>query len=100
MADSADVTLSESYRLPIDCLLDRSPQDPVNLPLVAFSYLMRRLTVGNMLYVVFKYVGTHPSSTSYALVTASFVISNSRTIWGRSSRTCAAPHCAPTNTTT
>ncbi|OJT02602.1 hypothetical protein TRAPUB_6866 [Trametes pubescens] len=45
IADSADATLSESYHLPIDCLLERSPQDPVNLPLVAFSYLMRRVTL-------------------------------------------------------
>ncbi|KAI0367123.1 hypothetical protein BV20DRAFT_1091315 [Pilatotrama ljubarskyi] len=44
-ADDADAELSESYRLPVDCLEERSPQDAVNLPLVAFSYLLRRLTL-------------------------------------------------------
>ncbi|KAI9060756.1 hypothetical protein FKP32DRAFT_1613420 [Trametes sanguinea] len=44
-ADEADAKLSESYQLPADCLLDGNPQDPVNLPLVAFSYLLRRLTL-------------------------------------------------------
>ncbi|KAI8977714.1 hypothetical protein BD414DRAFT_516981 [Trametes punicea] len=41
--DREDATLSESYRLPADCLLERHCHDAVNLPLVVFSYLLRRL---------------------------------------------------------
>ncbi|KAI0628025.1 hypothetical protein C8Q77DRAFT_1151557 [Trametes polyzona] len=44
-ADSTDQVLSESYQLPADSLQERNPEDVVNLPLVAFSYLLRRLTL-------------------------------------------------------
>ncbi|OSC99575.1 hypothetical protein PYCCODRAFT_1446686 [Trametes coccinea BRFM310] len=44
-ADKADAKLSESYHLPADCLLDVNPHNPVNLPLIAFSYMLRRLTL-------------------------------------------------------
>ncbi|KAI0824358.1 hypothetical protein BC628DRAFT_1379076 [Trametes gibbosa] len=43
--DENDKELAESYRLPTDCLIEREEQNTVNLPLVAFSYLMRRLTL-------------------------------------------------------
>ncbi|KAI0656109.1 hypothetical protein C8Q70DRAFT_1014692 [Cubamyces menziesii] len=43
--DDADAALSDSYNLPADCLLERNSQDSINLPLVAFSYLLRRLTL-------------------------------------------------------
>ncbi|KAI0350812.1 hypothetical protein OH77DRAFT_1570284 [Trametes cingulata] len=44
-ADVAEAQLSETYRLPFDPLLERSAEDAVNLPLAAFSYLLRRLTL-------------------------------------------------------
>ncbi|TFK84836.1 hypothetical protein K466DRAFT_526791 [Polyporus arcularius HHB13444] len=43
--DAVDVLLSQSYILPADPLLEREPAEPINIPLVAFSYLMRRLTL-------------------------------------------------------
>ncbi|KAI0643473.1 hypothetical protein C8Q79DRAFT_979163 [Trametes meyenii] len=45
LADEDELDLADTYHLPIDCLLERNPQDAVNLPLVAFSYLMRRLAL-------------------------------------------------------
>ncbi|KAI0668099.1 hypothetical protein C8Q78DRAFT_1099205 [Trametes maxima] len=45
LADDNELDLADTYHLPIDCLLERNPQDAVNLPLVAFSYLMRRLAL-------------------------------------------------------
>ncbi|KAI0773052.1 hypothetical protein BD413DRAFT_538699, partial [Trametes elegans] len=44
-ADNFNQQLAETYRLPADCLLERKPRDPVNLPLAAFSYLFRRLAL-------------------------------------------------------
>ncbi|TBU25270.1 hypothetical protein BD311DRAFT_764945 [Dichomitus squalens] len=44
-ADAADELLSESYALPADPLLERNADAPINLPLLAFSYLMRRITL-------------------------------------------------------
>ncbi|RDX46333.1 hypothetical protein OH76DRAFT_1407058 [Lentinus brumalis] len=43
--DEADMRLSRSYVLPADPLLERDTTKPVNILLVAFSYLMRRLTL-------------------------------------------------------
>ena len=48
MFDAADKTewkLTSSYNLPPDPLVDRENTDELNLPLVAFCYLIRRLTV-------------------------------------------------------
>ncbi len=47
-ADLADDQLARSYALPPDPLLHRDLSD-LNLPLLAFSYLMRRITVQSML---------------------------------------------------
>ncbi|KAH9940093.1 uncharacterized protein BXZ73DRAFT_88813 [Epithele typhae] len=44
-ADVADEELAKSYVLPPDPLLTRNAEDPVNLPLFAFSYLLRRITL-------------------------------------------------------
>ncbi|KAH9895584.1 hypothetical protein C8Q73DRAFT_688553 [Cubamyces lactineus] len=43
--DEADAILSESYNLPADCLSERSTRDTINVPLAAFSFLLRRLTL-------------------------------------------------------
>jgi hypothetical protein len=48
MFDAADKTerkLTKSYDLPPDPLIGRENTDHLNLPLVAFCYLLRRLTV-------------------------------------------------------
>lgn len=44
-ADQEERKLHESYSLPADYLLERMTKDHLNLPLLAFSYLLRRLTV-------------------------------------------------------
>ncbi|KAM5545525.1 hypothetical protein V8D89_000563 [Ganoderma adspersum] len=44
-ADAADTLLAQSYVLPPDPLLERNGDDPINLPLLAFSYLLRRITL-------------------------------------------------------
>lgn len=44
-ADKEERKLTSSYRLPADPLTGREATDEVNLPLVAFCYLVRRLTV-------------------------------------------------------
>ncbi|KAI0708751.1 hypothetical protein C8T65DRAFT_649990 [Cerioporus squamosus] len=44
-SDAADLELSRSYVLPADPLLERDPEEPINILLVAFSYLIRRLTL-------------------------------------------------------
>jgi ubiquitin-conjugating enzyme E2 Q len=44
-ADKAERKLAKSYKLPADPLTGRENADDLNLPLVAFCYLVRRLTV-------------------------------------------------------
>ncbi|EPS95732.1 hypothetical protein FOMPIDRAFT_1032740 [Fomitopsis schrenkii] len=44
-ADEKEVALSSSYSLPPDPLLGHERDTPINLPLVAFCYLLRRLTL-------------------------------------------------------
>ncbi|KAI0731453.1 hypothetical protein C8Q72DRAFT_822449, partial [Fomitopsis betulina] len=44
-ADEKEVVLSSSYSLPPDPLLGHERDTPINLPLVAFCYLLRRLTL-------------------------------------------------------
>ncbi|RPD55194.1 hypothetical protein L227DRAFT_579837 [Lentinus tigrinus ALCF2SS1-6] len=45
LADATDKLLMQSYVLPADPLLERDASQPINILLVAFSYLMRRLTL-------------------------------------------------------
>ena len=45
-ADEKEAALSSSYHLPPDPLLGHERDKPINLPLVAYCYLLRRLTVG------------------------------------------------------
>ena len=47
-ADRREQTLAESYILPFDPLKDRDENEPLNLPQVAFSYLLRRLMVWHL----------------------------------------------------
>lgn len=44
-ADREERNLTTSYRLPEDHVIEREQLDHLNLPLLAFSYLLRRLTV-------------------------------------------------------
>ncbi|OSX62557.1 hypothetical protein POSPLADRAFT_1046024 [Postia placenta MAD-698-R-SB12] len=44
-AEERDRELSLTYKLPPDPLLSRDSRDRLNLPLLAFSYLLRRLTL-------------------------------------------------------
>ncbi|TCD64374.1 hypothetical protein EIP91_004205 [Steccherinum ochraceum] len=44
-ADREERNLAKSYKLPSDPLLERQREDALNLPLLAFSYLLRRLTL-------------------------------------------------------
>jgi ubiquitin-conjugating enzyme E2 Q len=44
-ADKTERKLTKSYNLPPDPLVNRENMDELNLPLVAFCYLIRRLTV-------------------------------------------------------
>lgn len=44
-ADKKERNLSRIYRLPLDHLVEREEPDHLNLPLLAFSYLLRRLSV-------------------------------------------------------
>lgn len=44
-ADSTELKLAKSYALPPDPIAGRENMDDLNLPLVAFCYLIRRLTV-------------------------------------------------------
>ena len=46
----ADRLLGQSYVLPPDPLLERNGEEPINLPLLAFSYLLRRITVSHSLW--------------------------------------------------
>lgn len=45
--DRAEVQLSGTYSLPLDPFLGKQATDEIDLPLTAFSYLLRRLTVSN-----------------------------------------------------
>ena len=45
-ADEKEAALSSSYHLPPDPLLGHERGTQINLPLVAYCYLLRRLTVG------------------------------------------------------
>ncbi|KZT66072.1 hypothetical protein DAEQUDRAFT_798566 [Daedalea quercina L-15889] len=45
LADEKEAELSSSYRLPPDPLLGQERNAPLNLPLLAFCYLLRRLTL-------------------------------------------------------
>ncbi|THH27905.1 hypothetical protein EUX98_g6282 [Antrodiella citrinella] len=44
-ADAEEHVLRNSYKLPVDPLVDRQRDDALNLPLLAFSYFLRRLTL-------------------------------------------------------
>lgn len=57
LADKKEVTLAESYTLPIDPLRERDGNLPLNLPHLAFAYLLRRLMVCFfLLLLVFQFV--------------------------------------------
>ncbi|OCH92005.1 hypothetical protein OBBRIDRAFT_791754 [Obba rivulosa] len=45
IAEDEEIELSQTYNLPPDPLLSHSDRESLNLPLVAFCYLLRRLTL-------------------------------------------------------
>jgi ubiquitin-conjugating enzyme E2 Q len=47
-ADKEETVLASSYRLPFDPLAGRNKDDELNLPLIAFCFLVRRLTVRSL----------------------------------------------------
>ncbi len=88
--------LSRSYVLPADPLLERDTTKPVNILLVAFSYLIRRLTVSNDHSDEFDRCAHR--ARSFARVTAWCATNHYRRTSMPSSHTSAAQSYAPTST--
>ena len=92
------MSLSQSYQLTPDPLLERDAAEPINILLVAFSYLMRRLTVCGHPRIRPLVQCTHVAY-SCAPDTVWCVTSLCKRTSTPSSRTSAARSCVPTNTT-
>jgi ubiquitin-conjugating enzyme E2 Q len=54
LADKKELALAESYTLPFDPLRERDEGLPLNLPHLAFAYLLRRLMVCFLMLLVFN----------------------------------------------
>ena len=97
-ADDQEAVLSSSYNLPPDPLLGHERGTPINLPLVAYCYLLRRLTVGQHVYV--RCAASDSPLLSSLLVTALSVTKSCRRAMTPSSPTYATRLSARTSTTT
>jgi ubiquitin-conjugating enzyme E2 Q len=93
----ADREESRLSNLPYDPLLRLKPDEPLNLPLTAFCYLIRRLSVCH--YHSYCHEQTHIFDNSFAPGTAPFVITNSNPTSKRSSLMFAILNCVHINTT-